>query len=186
MEFKAYNTAIARTRPSRPLTNTIKYLSENSKVLDYGCGRGSDADFLIKNKISCTKYDPFFYPKEIIGKFDVVLLTYVLNVIKKDSREIALRLAWKHVKDNGYLSVTVRNKKELDAAQKNKKWQAYEDGWITNKQRGTFQKGFTVDELEELILKLEDIEEIDFYEKNNFLQVFIKKNIRSNRSNENT
>ena len=49
------------------------------RTLDYGCGKGFDADVL-----QCSKYDPHFSPELPKGKFDTIICNYVLNVIESE------------------------------------------------------------------------------------------------------
>ena len=44
--------------------------------LDYGCGKGSDA-----NIMGLLKYDPHFFPMKPMGKFNLITCIYVLNVL---------------------------------------------------------------------------------------------------------
>ena len=77
----AWNTAIGRTEPSKPMRYLLRHDFidlMNDRVLDFGCGRGFDAaTYMIE------KYDPHFFPKRPRGKFDVVVCSYVLNVLPK-------------------------------------------------------------------------------------------------------
>lgn len=72
-------TAISRNKPSAPM----KYLSDNNllkgKMLDYGCGKGFDADHFVMSK-----YDPNWHPDKnsLNQKYDTVTCNYVLNVIE--------------------------------------------------------------------------------------------------------
>jgi len=69
-------TAIKRNKLSAPM----KWLKENSllvgRVLDFGCGRGFDAQFL-----SLEAYDPHWGFDLPTGKFDTITCIYVLNVV---------------------------------------------------------------------------------------------------------
>lgn len=70
-------TAIKRIRVSAP----TRYLVENELVsgfvLDYGCGRGFDADVY-----GFDKYDPNFWPEVPTKKYDTIICNYVLNVVE--------------------------------------------------------------------------------------------------------
>lgn len=72
----SYLTAISRTRPSAP----AKYLYDVGllcgKCLDYGCGRGKDAQIY-----GMVGYDPYWRPIQLTGTFDTITCTYVLNVL---------------------------------------------------------------------------------------------------------
>jgi ATP adenylyltransferase len=75
-ENRSHLTAIARTATSKPM----RYLSATNRlvgrVLDFGCGRGYDADV-----IGCERFDPHWFPIMPVGTFDVVVVNYVFNVI---------------------------------------------------------------------------------------------------------
>jgi hypothetical protein len=52
--------------------------------LDYGCGKGFDADAL-----GMFKYDPHFFPASPAGEFDYVYCGYVLNVMNiKEGQQV--------------------------------------------------------------------------------------------------
>ena len=72
----SYLTAITRVAPSAP----ARYLHEADRLrgrcLDYGCGRGKDAD-----TYGMDKYDPHFFPQAPTGTYDTITCTYVLNVL---------------------------------------------------------------------------------------------------------
>ena len=71
MKNKSHLTAIKRTKLSVPIRGLDL---KGKRVLDYGCGRGSDADLL-----GADKYDPYYFPERPTGKYDVILCTYVLT-----------------------------------------------------------------------------------------------------------
>lgn len=107
---KAHLTAIARNKPSAPM----RWLAENSSALetwmrklDYGCGKGFDAE-----RYDMFKYDPHYYPDKCLdytGKYDTITCNYVLNVIESDD-EVNKVLA--HIrsllKPDGVAYITVR------------------------------------------------------------------------------
>ena len=69
-------TAIARKTLSLP----AYYLAQRGwilgNVLDYGCGKGYDA-----NKLDMDKYDPYWFPDRPTETYNTILCTYVLNVV---------------------------------------------------------------------------------------------------------
>lgn len=81
----AYKTAMKRKTLSRP----AKLLSEDERlvgrVLDYGCGRGDDAESL-----GCERYDPHYFPVVSEGRFDTIMCNYVLNVIESTKERRAV------------------------------------------------------------------------------------------------
>ena len=75
-------TAIERKKISFPMN----WLKNNNllkkKILDFGCGYGSDVKFLKQNGYNVKGYDNYYfkqYPKE---KFDTISCIYVLNVLE--------------------------------------------------------------------------------------------------------
>ena len=80
-EANSYRTAIARKNLSLPMCHLIdewgmKFPSNPKYSLDYGCGRGYDADFN-----GTYKYDPHYFPKKPKGPFQYITCIYVLNVV---------------------------------------------------------------------------------------------------------
>lgn len=74
---RTHLTAISRTALSAPMRKLRDKGLLLGRVLDYGCGRGQDADLL-----GIDKYDPHFFPTMPEGLYDVVTCNYVLNVIE--------------------------------------------------------------------------------------------------------
>lgn len=70
----SHKTAISRQALSVPM----RFLQDrlNGRKLDYGCGRGFDAD-----ELGMHGYDPHWFPERPRGKFQTVTCIYVLNVI---------------------------------------------------------------------------------------------------------
>lgn len=99
----SYLTAIKRIRPSRPL----KYLNLMHKlkgnILDYGSGKGFDADYL-----KCDRYDPFYHPIKPTKKYDTILCSYVLNTTVEETQKEILNNIKKLLKKNGTAYITVR------------------------------------------------------------------------------
>ena len=76
---KAHLTAISRKAPSVPMRRLHKANRlQGRNMLDYGCGRGYDAD-----TYGMDKHDPHYYDRGdlCIGDYDVITCNYVLNVI---------------------------------------------------------------------------------------------------------
>ena len=115
MTIASHNTAMSRKGPSSPLLSLEKMDLINGKVLDYGCGRGADTEYLLSKNVSTDSYDPFWNPIDLKkNMYDTILCTYVLNVVeKKDEQELISNIL-KHLKKNGkaYLSVRRDIKKE--------------------------------------------------------------------------
>ena len=99
---KAHNTAISRKCPSKPMKNLEKYDLLKGKLLDFGCGRGFDA-----NHYDMDRYDPHYAPEKPKGKYDTITCNYVLNVVEEDHLQGIVDSILKHLKKKGtaYLSV---------------------------------------------------------------------------------
>jgi SAM-dependent methyltransferase len=101
----AYKTAITR----KTLSSPAKRLRDGGyllgRVLDYGCGRGKDAD-----ELGCEGYDPHWRPSLPVGKFDTIMCNYVLNVIESDKvrRDVLADIAGL-LTDDGVAYIAVRN-----------------------------------------------------------------------------
>jgi DNA phosphorothioation-associated putative methyltransferase len=118
-------------------------------ILDYGCGRGDDVRALWNEGHDVIGYDPHVrddppygclsQPPVARGAYDLVLCTYVLNVVTRDVRAGLVQDAWSYVKPGGTLIVTVRDDTELHS-QSIQGWTRHDDGWITR--AGTFQRFF--------------------------------------------
>ena len=108
---KTHLTAIKRKGPSRPLqflaANKINPLQE---VLDFGCGRGGDWRWLHFNGYPAYRFDPHWYPDSaaLNKKYDVVLCTYVLNVLQTEERDEVIEQLKSLVMPGGKIYITVR------------------------------------------------------------------------------
>jgi len=152
-----HRTAINRKGMSRPL----KYIKKHSpdllhgKVLDFGSGKGADC-----TAISATCYDPN-HPKLGVrdlpsGKYDTVLMVYVLNVLPPASRRKALKQAVARVKKGGHLVVAVRGKGDGGHATARDSWDKHQDGYAQRDGKGEcirFQKFFSQSDLRKELRK---------------------------------
>jgi SAM-dependent methyltransferase len=77
------------------------------RVLDYGCGKGYDAQHLCADS-----YDPHFQPNMPVGTFDTILCTFVLNTIPSpEERESIVSDVLGRLNDGGRAYFTVRTDK---------------------------------------------------------------------------
>jgi ATP adenylyltransferase len=67
------------------LSKTARVLLEGrlirGRVLDYGCGRGYDADAQ-----GWDAFDPYYRPTLLRGPYDTIIVNHVVNVLTRDSR----------------------------------------------------------------------------------------------------
>lgn len=105
----------------------------SGKLLDYGCGHGTDVKLLNLSGFTAKGYDPHFYPVKPDGQFDVLCCIYVLNVIPDEfERRDILHQGLECLKAGGRMYAAIRADK------------ANLKGWT---KRGTWQ-GFVADTLQ--------------------------------------
>ena len=119
---KAHLTAISRRTLSAPMRhlNSLALIPSTSKSLDYGCGRGFDAD-----QLGMDKFDPHYFDQVMSSGYDVVTCNYVLNVIESENerRAVVLNLIGA-TRVGGKIYVSVRNdKKALNGTTSKGTWQ---------------------------------------------------------------
>jgi DNA phosphorothioation-associated putative methyltransferase len=140
-------TAIVRNELSRPVRYAIEdgVLGPGQTVLDYGCGRGGDAERLTRQGVDCAAWDPVHRPEGHRRPSDVVNLGYVINVIENPVERVdTLRTAWGLCR--GVLVVSVRTKTDQRDEDPGR---PYEDGCMTR--LGTFQKYYEQGELRDWV-----------------------------------
>ena len=126
---KSWRTAISRHKISKPMhwLMNCNLIGEYS-LLDFGCGRGTDVNFLKLLRYNRTVgYDPHFFPVMPNGCFDVVTCIYVLNVIPDPvERANILAEAQSYVRTGGNIYVAIRaDKSNLKGWTRNDTWQGY-------------------------------------------------------------
>jgi DNA phosphorothioation-associated putative methyltransferase len=93
-----WKTAIARKSMSMPMRTAreASVITTATSVLDMGCGRGIDVDFLRQQEISAFGFDPYWhYFPALLDVTDVVSCIYVLNVIENTQERVELiQLCW--------------------------------------------------------------------------------------------
>ena len=131
----AYKTAIARTTASAP----TKWLAREHRllgsILDYGCGRGKDVEWLKEAGKMVVGYDPFYFSKSTItpdpwwiaNSFDTVICNFVLNVIESYADRLkVLNDLIRVVRPQGRIYVSIRaDKAKLNGLTKIGTWQGY-------------------------------------------------------------
>ncbi|MEU6812971.1 DNA phosphorothioation-associated putative methyltransferase [Streptomyces sp. NPDC046831] len=139
-------TAISRGGLSAPARQAVvdRQVTPGCSVLDYGCGRGDDVRALQHLDCQAVGWDPFYKPDAKLEPADVVLLTYVLNVIEDpNERRKTLKGAWD-------LTGTVLVASARLTWEKSKvKGETFGDGLLTSRQ--TFQHLFKASELRDYV-----------------------------------
>jgi 2-polyprenyl-3-methyl-5-hydroxy-6-metoxy-1,4-benzoquinol methylase len=73
------------------------------RLLDYGCGKGIDAD-----TYNMAKYDPHYHSERPHGTFDTITCHYVLNVVNEDTQALVIEDILSLLNPNGNAYITVR------------------------------------------------------------------------------
>lgn len=99
----SHKTAMSRKTPSAP----IRYLDSKGLLvgnkLDYGSGKGLDAD-----TYQMDKYDLNYHPEYPCTKYSTITCSYVLNVVQRDEVESIIENIRKLLKPHGIAYITVR------------------------------------------------------------------------------
>ena len=136
-------TAIGRAELSRPFKCAIgdALIGTDTRILDYGCGRGGDLRRLSAMGYSASGWDPVHRADGVRSPSPVVNLGYVVNVIENvQERRDVLRRAWALTEK----LLVVSARLSLDG-RRLQSCRQHEDGCLTS--RGTFQKFFEQQEL---------------------------------------
>lgn len=154
MKIEPHKSAIHRSKPSYSARTIESRGLIKNPVFDYGCGTGTDANFLKSKGYKVDYWDPYFYNEKDPSKysshsFNTILCTYILNVIQKDERIDAIAKIKKLLHPEGSIFFTVRTDFDILYQATKNNWPKKNDGWVS--QKGTFQKGFKPQELEELL-----------------------------------
>jgi hypothetical protein len=97
----------ARTR--KTLSVPMRWLKDNTPMagrrLDFGCGKGFDAE-----QLGMEKYDLNFEPKMPAGLFDTITCNYVLNVIESPEERMSVEdQIIRHLNPGGVAYISVRD-----------------------------------------------------------------------------
>ena len=125
---KAHLTAISRKKLSAPMAwlekEGIFDGIPTHPRLDYGCGKGYDADVL-----NMQKYDPFYFKCDDFraGEFDIITCNFVLNVIESAEERQRVLDQIEHWLAPGMTAyITIRaDKDKLKGYTKKGTWQGY-------------------------------------------------------------
>lgn len=108
MKNESYRTAITRKKLSSPVQWLLDngWLPLNKRSLDFGCGRGFDA-----NALGFEKYDPHYFPNSMLvsGLWQTIVCNYVLNTIETQEKRLQLCERLRRMLDNdGIAFIVVR------------------------------------------------------------------------------
>jgi hypothetical protein len=106
---------------------------EGKEYLDYGCGKGLDADLL-----RLDKYDPHFFPEFPMKQYDVIYCNYVLNVIPcNDDKLLTVNVMLDLLKNSPESKLYITVRRDVKKA-----------GFTS---RGTWQENVVIDGLKPII-----------------------------------
>jgi len=175
--MNGHKTAISRKKPSRP---TLMYVEKgliNAPVLDYGCGKGADVDYLSNNGYSVDGFDPYYKPTyNVEREYRTVMSNYVLNVIPtKSERVFAIVNILNNLMVGGVALITTRSKYDVEQSAKYNRWDRHNDGFITYKK--TFQVGLEPEDIFELVnhTEFKTMVEFEVLQTGKYTTVKIKK-----------
>jgi ATP adenylyltransferase len=78
------------------------------RVLDFGCGFGTDVEILAKRGVQILGFDPHYFPEMPNEKFDTIMCLYVLNVLLPESQKSVINEVSKLLLPNGKAYFAVR------------------------------------------------------------------------------
>jgi DNA phosphorothioation-associated putative methyltransferase len=139
-----HRTAIVRRKLSRPVQHAVndRLITQDTTVLDYGCGQGEDVAELQRLGITAAGWDPVYKPHPEPQKADVVNLGYVINVIENPAERLeTLNRAFSLARKALIVSAQILHQGDQEALN----GVHFGDGVLTR--LGTFQKYFTQKEL---------------------------------------
>ena len=150
-----HKTAIKRLRESqiaRELNSRgILRLLRVRSLLDFGCGYGEDVRFYVSLGIEADGYDiepRFGQPRPKDRQYDLVTMVFVVNVLSSQGERLqAIRDASVFVKPGGHLLIAARSESAVARAARRGRWATFNDGFISDSAKHTFQKGISSAEI---------------------------------------
>jgi hypothetical protein len=184
LEDIVYHLTSNKSKPNKIMkTRILSFFKQNkiARVLDYGCGKFLRDSILFSERGMIVDAVDIEKQIERIGKeksrlinsisdkinhnnYDAALLNFVLQVIPiKKQRERILEKVCNATKNEGYIVLSLRNKKDLLRFSEDKKIR-FKDGLLMTKGKYyTFVKGYDKEEIMS-ILKRFNLKQIDMYQ----------------------
>lgn len=163
----AGKTAIHRAKAALPIRKLIAdgEIRDHWLILHHGCGKDQAGTRLLNEQTVCYKvreYDPNHVPNPDVlnSTYNCVIQNYVLNVLTPDARHGCMRQVAKLTSSDGCAFLSVRG-----CGDKSIKGDRLYDGVTTS--TGTFQKGFTAQELRDLCNEYFEVVHILYGDTNN-------------------
>ena len=104
----SHKTARTRSELSAPMRDIVPELKKEWRILEYGCGKGSDARFLQEAGFQVEPYDAYYQSEMPEGLFDAVTCIYVLNTLYEEEQVEAMAEIDSKLKKGGWALVAVR------------------------------------------------------------------------------
>jgi ATP adenylyltransferase len=104
----SYLTVKERKWPSYPVKQLLLKGLIRGRILDFGCGLGTDVAFLLRKGFDVVGYDPHYFPLTPTGQFDTILCSYVLNVLLPEEQVHVLMSVAELLKPTGKAYFSVR------------------------------------------------------------------------------
>lgn len=101
-------TAKDRVGPSFPTRLLLRAGLLTGRVLDFGCGTGTDVSFLRARGIDAIGFDPHYYPSEPTGRYDTIICHYVVNVLLPEEQSHVLMAVSELLEPHGSAYFSVR------------------------------------------------------------------------------
>lgn len=118
---KSYLTAIKRKGLSAPMRHLHEEGFLAGSILDYGCGRGGDA-----NLINAERYDPYWFTAPLVDTYDTITCIYVVNVIRDlDERRDVIHKIQRLLNPNGVAYIAVRRDRFMEGTTAKGTWQGH-------------------------------------------------------------
>ncbi|MHA2280284.1 MAG: methyltransferase domain-containing protein [Promethearchaeota archaeon] len=119
---KEYRTAIRRYKLSRPARKLLEMdaFHKMDHILDYGCGKEDDVTDLYLRGYDIVGYDPHWRDDKstLEKKYSLILCTYVLCVVDKETREDIMEQIESLLVKSGYAYISVRRDIKKDQVSK--------------------------------------------------------------------
>lgn len=110
MQLNQYSHLTAKERDSLSFPAKILHNKNllNGQILDFGCGFGSDVNFLKSKGYDIAGYDKHYFPEFPLQKFDTIICFYVLNVLLQEEQASVLMEISQLLKPTGKAYIAVR------------------------------------------------------------------------------